>query len=130
MQQKMSKECFETLNQNCLLQYGADNSIKWIIPTQDRYGSKGCPKTLIKYIKRAIKIVIGEQTLSFLELQTVRLYIETCFRKEHMGGMQVARVRQILYPHLLVIRLFCFSLSFEVDWIHFNDVWILISHFV
>ena len=90
MQQKMSKECFETLNQNCLLQYGADNSIKWIIPTQDRYGSKGCPKTLIKYIKRAIKIVIGEQTLSFLELQTVRLYIETCFRKEHMSGMQVA----------------------------------------
>lgn len=44
----------------------------------------------MEMIKLSKKIAVGEQTLSFLELQTVRLYIETCFRKEHMGGMQVA----------------------------------------
>ena len=65
------RDAVKGLDQNCLFHYGVNKAIKCIFTTPNGPWRNGCSKALIKFVKKAIKVAIGEQTLSFSELQTV-----------------------------------------------------------
>ena len=68
---KELKDVHQKLDKEELQRFGVEKGLSWhfVFPTVP--WKNGCAESLIKSIKKAIKIAIGEQVLSFAELQTV-----------------------------------------------------------
>ena len=54
-----------------LKELGADNGLKWHFSPPNEPWRNGCVESLVKSLKKSIKIAVGSQILSFPELQTV-----------------------------------------------------------
>ena len=52
-------------------EFGVSNGIAWHFTAPDAPWENGCSEALIRSVKRAIQWAVGEQVLSFSELQTV-----------------------------------------------------------
>ena len=68
-----------------LKEFGAHQGLKWHFSPPDAPWYNGCAESLIKSIKRAIKNSIGEQTLSFPELQTVMFEVSNVVNERPIG---------------------------------------------
>ena len=65
------REAVESYEWDRLKDYGAENGMSWHFTAADAPWQNGCAESLVKSIKKAIKGVVGEQILTFSELQTV-----------------------------------------------------------
>jgi len=59
------------LDQQQLKEFGAEMGLEWHFSSPDGPWRNGCSESLIKSVKRGLNIAVGEQILSFSELQTV-----------------------------------------------------------
>ena len=59
------------LDEHQLQQFGVEKGLLWHFASPNAPWKNGCAESLIKSIKKAIQIAVGEQVLSFPELQTV-----------------------------------------------------------
>ena len=65
------KEVVAGFDENAIAEFGADHSFDWKFCAPDAPWQNGCSEALIKSVKKSLKIAIGEQVLSFSEMQTV-----------------------------------------------------------
>lgn len=68
---KELKAVIKDLDQNQLREFGVENGLEWKFTAADAPWQNGCSEALVKLVKKAIKGAIGEQVLTFSELQTV-----------------------------------------------------------
>lgn len=68
---KELREMIKGFDEDKLRQFGAHEGLKWHFSPPDAPWHNGCAESLIKSVKKALKVAIGEQILSFPELQTV-----------------------------------------------------------
>ena len=68
---KELRNTIKDLDQSRLFEFGANKGIKWEFTAPDGPWRNGCSEALIKSVKKAIKTAIGDQCLSFSELQTI-----------------------------------------------------------
>ena len=68
---KELKGMCEKLDEQQLKEFGVEKGLSWHFASPNTPWKNGCAESLIKSIKKAIKITVGEQILSFPELQTV-----------------------------------------------------------
>ena len=68
---KELKNVHQKLDKEKLQRFGVEKGLSWHFVSPTAPWKNGCAESLIKSIKKAIKIAIGEQVLSFAELQTV-----------------------------------------------------------
>ena len=67
---KELRDVFNTFNNDVLLQFGAQNGMEWEFVPADAPWQNGVTEALVKLVKRAIHLSIGDQRLTFSELQT------------------------------------------------------------
>lgn len=75
----------KNLNQEQLKEYGIEMGMEWHFTTPDGPWRNGCSESLIKSIKKAISSAIGEQILTFSELQTVCFEAANFVNKRPIG---------------------------------------------
>ena len=68
---KELRDMVKGFDQEKLREFGADKGLKWHFSPPGAPWYTGCAESLVKSVKRAIKVAIGAQTLSFPELQTI-----------------------------------------------------------
>ena len=61
----------EGLDRNQLQSFGAENGLDWKFTAEYAPWQNGCSETLVKSVKKPITGAVGNQVLSFPELQTV-----------------------------------------------------------
>ena len=82
---KEMKDDLAKLNQQEMLEFGSKNDIDWKFAPPDAPWRNGCSEALIKSVKKAIKIAIGEQALTFSELQTVLFEVSSLVNARPIG---------------------------------------------
>ena len=65
------KRVTKDLDPQSLKQFGVTQGLQWIFSSADAPWQNGVSEALIKSIKKAITIAIGENVITFSELQTV-----------------------------------------------------------
>ena len=65
------KTALKDLDLQSLKQFGVTQGLQWIFSSADAPWQNGVSEALIKSIKKAITIAIGENVMTFSELQTV-----------------------------------------------------------
>ena len=68
---KELREMVRGFDQQRLIEFGAEKGINWHFSPPDAPWYNGCVEALVKSVKKAIKVAIGDQVLSFPELQCV-----------------------------------------------------------
>lgn len=68
---KELRDMIKGFDKEKLKEFGADKGLKWHFSPPDAQWHNGCAESLIKSVKKAIKVAVGEQVLTFSELQTV-----------------------------------------------------------
>ena len=68
---KELKKVVKDLDSKSLQQFGVTQGLKWIFSSADAPWQNGISEALIKSVKRAITLAIGESVMTFSELQTV-----------------------------------------------------------
>ena len=69
---KQFKECFTGLDHSKMEGCGATHGIEWKInKSADAPWENGCTESLIKSVKRCLNLIVGQNVLSYPELQTV-----------------------------------------------------------
>ena len=68
---KELKKVAKDLDSKSLQQFGVTQGLKWIFSSADAPWQNGISEALIKSVKRAITLAIGESVMTFSELQTV-----------------------------------------------------------
>ena len=68
---KELKEVITSTNERELKEFSANHSFDWEFCAPDAPWQNGCSEALIKSVKKSIKIAIGDQALTYSELQTV-----------------------------------------------------------
>jgi hypothetical protein len=79
-----------------LKEFGADNGLKWYFSPPNAPWRNGCVESLVKSIKKCIKVAIGDQILSYPELQTV-LYEAANIVNERPIGMHSNQIEEDNY---------------------------------
>ena len=65
--------------------FSSSNGFEWEFTSADAPWQNGCAEALIKTAKRGIKAAIGEQALSFAELQTVHFEVAALMNERPIG---------------------------------------------
>ncbi|XP_043198573.1 uncharacterized protein LOC122368576 isoform X1 [Amphibalanus amphitrite] len=73
------------LDRDTLREFGAENGISWEFTTPDAPWQNGCSEALIRSVKRTLSSVIGDQVLSFSELQTVMFEVSNLLNERPIG---------------------------------------------
>ena len=68
---KTLREIIAGIDVKAITEFGASKSFDWVFTTPDAPWQNGCAESLIKSVKKALTIVVGDQVLSFSEMQTV-----------------------------------------------------------
>ena len=68
---KELNDVYQKLDKQQLRRFGTENGMAWHFVSPTAPWKNGGAESLIKSLKKAIKIAVGEQILSFVELQTV-----------------------------------------------------------
>lgn len=68
---KELRRMIRDFDQQKLIEFGAEKGITWHFSPPDAPWYNGCVEALVKSVKKAIKVAVGEQVLSFPELQCV-----------------------------------------------------------
>ena len=68
---KELKNVVKDLDSKSLQQFGVTQGLKWIFSSADTPWQNGISEALIKSVKRAITLAIGESMMTFAEFQTV-----------------------------------------------------------
>ena len=76
--------------------FGADKGLKWHFSSPNAPWRNGCVESLVKSVKRSIKVAVGDQVLSYPELQTV-LYEATNLVNERPIGMHSNQIEENNY---------------------------------
>ena len=80
------KELKNLLNVNEVLQFGAKQGMNWsFTKSSDAPWQNGCSEALIKSVKRALFIMIGDSVLTYGELQTVLFEIANLLNERPIG---------------------------------------------
>ena len=82
---KELKEAISNLNQEELKEFGSSHEIDWKFIPPDAPWQNGCSESLIKSVKKALKIAIGDQALTFSEMQTVLFEIANLVNSRPIG---------------------------------------------
>jgi len=80
MQQAMSN-----LSGKLLAEFSVVNHIDWDFGPSDGPWHNGCTESLIKSVKKSLKIVVGEQVLSFSEMQTALFEVASLVNERPIG---------------------------------------------
>ena len=67
---KELKQAVAGLNKEEISEFGSLHHIDWKFSPPDAPWQNGCAEALIKSVKKSLKIAIGEQALTFSEIQT------------------------------------------------------------
>ena len=70
---KELKSLLEDLDWETLKNCGVEKGMEWNFMPADASRQNGCAEAMVKGVKKAVKAAIGEQVLSYSELQTVFL---------------------------------------------------------
>ena len=68
-----------------LKRYGAEDGMDWVFTSADSPWQNGCSESLVKSTKRCRTHAIGEQILSFSELQTVFFEVANILNERPVG---------------------------------------------
>ena len=68
---KELKDMIESLDKDALARFGHSQGLQWQFSSPDAPWQNGCTEALVKLVKKALVAAIGDQVLSFSELQTV-----------------------------------------------------------
>ena len=68
--EKELKEIIASLDEQAILEFSSSHSIEWNYSSPSAPWQNGCSESLIKSVKKSLKIAIGNQVLSYPELQT------------------------------------------------------------
>ena len=82
---KELKEIILKLEKNKMQDFATDKRIKWSFGPGNAPWYNGCSEALIKSVKKAIGISIGEQVLSYSELQTVFFEVANLVNEQPIG---------------------------------------------
>ena len=75
---KELQDIIKGLNEDQIAEFGANEGLEWKFSPADGPWQNGCSEALIKSVKRAITLAIGNNILSPLEMQTV------CFKAAYL----------------------------------------------
>ena len=101
---KELKAVIQGLDDNQLREFGAEQVLEWKFTTADARWQNGCSEALVKSVKKAIKGAVGEQVLTFSELQNVCFEVAN-FVNEHPIGVHSTKPSDDVYlcpNHLLL----------------------------
>ena len=82
---KELRAAVKNLDQDTLREFGAENSVTWEFTPPDAPWQNGCSEALIRSVKRTLLAVIGEQVLTFSELQTVLFEVANLLNERPIG---------------------------------------------
>ena len=74
-----------TLDQQQLKEFGAEMGLEWHFTSPDGPWRNGCSESLIKSVKRGLNVAVGDQILSFSELQTVCFEVSNLVNERPIG---------------------------------------------
>ena len=82
---KEMKDAVAKLNENEIQEFGSIHEIDWKFSAPDAPWQNGCAEALIKSVKKSLKIAIGEQILTFSEMQTVLFEVASLINERPIG---------------------------------------------
>ena len=82
---KELKEAAAGLDESVLTEFSCNNAFEWEFCSPDAPWQNGCSEGLIKSVKKALKITIGEQVLTYTEFQTVLLECANLINERPIG---------------------------------------------
>ena len=82
---KELKEIVADIDEEVLTIFGSDNSFEWEFCSPDAPWQNGCSESLIKSVKKSIKIAIGDQILTYSEFQTVLMECANLINERPIG---------------------------------------------
>ena len=82
---KEMQETMSNLNKKLIAEFGVVNKIDWDFGPPDAPWQNGCTEALIKSVKKSLKSVIGEQALTFTEMQTVLAEVSSLINERPIG---------------------------------------------
>ena len=82
---KKLKSAIKDSDWKTVSEFGASVGVQWHFNSADAPWQNGCAESLIKSVKRAIKHAIGDQVLSFSELQTVLMECANLVNERPIG---------------------------------------------
>ena len=82
---KEMKQVIANHDEKLILEFGSDNSIDWEFTSPDAPWQNGCAEALVKSAKRAITVSIGDQILTFTEMQTVLYEVANLLNERPIG---------------------------------------------
>jgi len=82
---KEMQQAMANLNRKLLVEFGVVNHIDWDFGPPDAPWQNGCTESLIKSVKKSLTVVIGEQALTFSEMQTVLFEVASLINERPIG---------------------------------------------
>ena len=80
------RDTVKGFDQEKLKEFGADKGMMWHFSPPGAPWHNGCVESLIKSVKKALKIAIGDQVLSYPELQTVLFEVSNIVNERPIGA--------------------------------------------
>ena len=82
---KQLRDMIKGFDKKRLIEYGADKGLNWHFSPPGAPWYNGCAEALVKSVKKAIKIAIGDQILIFPELQCVLFEVANVVNERPIG---------------------------------------------
>ena len=82
---KELREMIKGFDKEKLIEFGADKGLKWHFSPPGAPWYNGCVESLVKSVKKGLKVAIGEQILSFPELQCVLFEVANIVNERPIG---------------------------------------------
>ena len=73
------------MDESAMMEFSCNNAFEWEFCSPDAPWQNGCSEALIKSVKKALKISIGEQVLTYSEFQTVLLECANLVNERPIG---------------------------------------------
>ena len=80
-----SKELKKFMKESAVLKFGVTQGMEWCFSTPHAPWQNGTAESLIKAVKRAIMVAIGQQIITFSELQTVLFEVSNLVNERPIG---------------------------------------------
>ena len=83
---KVLKQIFSGLDWHTIGDFGSDQGMNWVFSNSaDSPWQNGIREALIKSVKHSLKIIIGDSTITFGELQTVMFEVANLLNERPIG---------------------------------------------
>ena len=83
---KELREALAALDEEALKEFSSDHSFEWEFCSPNAPWQNGCSESLIKSVKKSLKIAIGDQALTFSEFQTVLMECANLLNDRPIAG--------------------------------------------